>query len=127
MPSAVGMCLPQGLAFDSNGELFVADTKNMRVLRFSSPLSVSSADRVFGQGPAGDDFTANDCSDGGAGDPPISAAGLCAPVAVAIDPSNNLYVADYYNNRVLHFLQPFGSASVNPTPISTPAGATPVA
>ncbi len=126
-PSPVGMCQPYGLAFDSSNELFVADRDNMRVLEFSSPLSSSAAVRVFGQGTAGNDFTANDCSDGAAGDPPISASGMCLPMGVAVDSNNNLYVTDSSNNRALQFLQPFGSISVTPTPTATPAFETPVA
>jgi len=126
-PSSVGMCQPQGLAFDSSNELFVADKDNMRVLEFSSPLNSSAANRVFGQGAAGNDFTDNDCSDGAAGDPPISAIGMCGPMGVAVDSNNNLYVTDSYNNRALQFLQPFGSISITPTPTATPASSTPVA
>lgn len=127
LPSAIGMCQPTGLAFDSHDELFVADRDDNRVLEFATPLVSSAANRVFGQGAAGDDFIDNDCADGEPGDPLESASGMCGPTGVALDSADNLYVADYYNNRVLEFLQPFGTSSISATPRSTPGSATPVA
>jgi DNA-binding beta-propeller fold protein YncE len=56
------------------------------------------ADAVLGQAS----LTTNECNAGG-----ISAASLCGPTAVAMDPrTGHLFVADTGNNRVLRFDQP---------------------
>ena len=58
--AATGLCHPQGVAIqpDSNGNLYVADAGNNRVLEFNQPLSAASsraatAQLVFGQGSPG--------------------------------------------------------------------------
>jgi sugar lactone lactonase YvrE len=94
---------PSGLAFSPEGELYVADAPNDRLLVFADPLREDTADRVFGQA----DF------DAGGGPPPqsldvppASATRLLRPTALAFDVHGNLYVADPYYNRVLAFDQP---------------------
>ncbi len=86
---------PQGLAIDADGNLWVADSGNNRVLRFPNAANVGSgsavADLVLGQ----DDFDAN--ADGTGADE------MYNPVGVFVDASDNLWVADYRNNRVLKF------------------------
>jgi len=93
---------PQGIAFDTKGDLWVADEEHNRVLEFgASNLRANnpSASLEIGQ-PAGDyRFTNNT-----AADTPGSFAG---PFSIAFDPSGNLWVSDHRNNRVLQFPQPF--------------------
>ena len=91
--------VPQGVALDSSGNLYVADTNNSRVLFY--PAGSSTATRVYGQDGS---FTSNTPNNGG-----ISANSLAYPTAVAVDSSANLYVADTWNNRVLFF--PAGSST----------------
>jgi len=101
-PNASNLCFPRGVAVDSNGNLYVADTSNNRVLEYNTPFtSGTTAARVFGQGGK---FNASDCNRF-----QITASSLCAPVAVALDPSGNLYVADAGNNRVLEYNSPLTS------------------
>ena len=90
---------PYGIALDSNGNLYVADYGNNRVLYY--PAGSTTATRVYGQGGS---FTTNTTNNGG-----ISANSLDLPAAVALDSSGNLYVADQYNNRVLFY--PSGSTT----------------
>src|SRR5208282_2597529 len=105
---------------DANGNLFVADTGNNRVLEFSSPFAQCTslpcvgapASLVFGQGSAGNNFTTDDCYDGQSGNPAVSAGGLCEPAGVAVDSSGNLWVADAGNNRVLEYANPLGTGNV---------------
>jgi sugar lactone lactonase YvrE len=77
----------RGVALDSSGNLYVADTANNRVLFY--PAGSTTATRVYGQNGS---FTTN-----GAG---ISANNLNFPWGIALDSSGNLYVADWSNNRV---------------------------
>jgi sugar lactone lactonase YvrE len=95
--SADSLCNPEQLAFDSGGNLYVADTGNSRVLEFAAPLT-TTANTVFGQG---NNFTTGDCNSGG-----IGTNSLCNPTGVATDSSDNLYVADTGNNRVLEYFTP---------------------
>jgi DNA-binding beta-propeller fold protein YncE len=89
---------PIGLATDGQGNLYVADTGNNRLLEFDAPLTTNpTADRVFGQ-PSPITGTANT---GG-----ISALSLNFPTAAALDAQGNLYLADADNNRVLEYDRP---------------------
>jgi hypothetical protein len=133
-PSA--MSLPQGLTVDSKNNLYVSDSGENRVLEFDQPTASSAgcpgagtspgcpgdtvADLVFGQGASGTDFTDAFCND----DSPLSptAVTLCFNnvSGIQMDPSNDLWVADYDNNRVLEYLQPLASTSATATPTATP-------
>ncbi|HWP47882.1 MAG TPA: hypothetical protein VNM22_12025 [Candidatus Limnocylindrales bacterium] len=100
--SASSLCLPIGIAVDSNGNLYVADFNNNRILEYNSPFTTDTiADKVFGQGG---DFTTNACNKGG-----LSANSLCIPLGVAVDKLGNLYVSDSNNHRVLEFDNPLTS------------------
>ena len=61
--SANSMSGPEGLTLDSNGNLYVADYNNNRVLEFNMPLTNSTADTVFGQGGS---FSTSGCNQGAA-------------------------------------------------------------
>ncbi len=92
--SQLVMSNPGGVAVDSSGNLFVADTDNNRVLRFTSAVSLSTgapASAVLGQ----INWLANNAT--------LTSAGFSAPEGVIIDSSSNLWVADTSNNRVLRF------------------------
>lgn len=101
---AATVCSPSGLAVDSAGNLFLADTANSRVLRYNNPpvTRSTSADLVLGQS----DFTSNTCNPGGS----VTAAGLCQPTDVAAGLSGNVFVADAGNSRVLEYNAPLTSA-----------------
>lgn len=107
--------LPTEVAVDRNGNLYIADTNNNRVLGYRQPAARSNrhrglgdtpADKVFGQG---DRFDANKCNSGFGRDPSPSAKNLCLPTALAVDASGNLYVADTDNNRVLEYDAPLAA------------------
>ena len=91
---ADSLCAPMGIAADSMGNVYIADTSNNRVLEYDTPLNETgvsgsgdtNADTVFGQqGPF-----ATACA--------ATNAGLCTPQGAALDPGNNLYVSDTGNN-----------------------------
>jgi len=95
------LCNPIGVAVDpNNGNVYVADRGNSRVLEYNSPFTTDNvADDVFGQFGA---FTTNFCNNSGV----VSSDSLCFPAAVAVDSGGNLYVADQTNGRVLEYNTP---------------------
>lgn len=96
--SASSLANPLGVAVDAQGNVYIADDVNHRVLEYDNPMATDTiADRVFGQ----PDFTSNAQNNGG-----VSASSLSFPTGLALDMAGNLYVADYQNNRVLEYYTP---------------------
>ena len=103
------VCSPTGVAVDSSGNLYLADTRNGRVLEYNNPLlsgvsgsAYGVADMVFGQNGS---FTSNPCSS-------PSAQCLGAPTGVSLDLAGNLYIADGLYNRVLEYNTPLKKTKV---------------
>jgi len=93
--------LPQGLAVESDGDLWVTDAFNHRVLKFDDPANSDGlADLVLGQ----PDFASAD-QNLGLGEAAASADSLNYPGRVLIA-SGGIYVADSGNSRVLFFAEP---------------------
>ena len=93
--SASSMFFPTGVAVDSHGGVYVGDTSNSRVLHFLDPFATdTAADRVFGQGS----FTTRNPTF-----PYGTAASLAGVGGVSIGPSDDLWVADTYDHRVVRF------------------------
>ena len=88
-----------GVEIDADGNIWVADVGNNRVLRFPAHRGTGEigkiADIVLGQ------------SDFHSGAPGNSPDRLHAPSAVRFDSNGQLYVADAANDRVLVFSPPF--------------------
>ncbi len=100
-PTANSLGYTGDVAVDGHGDLWVVDTGNNRVLRYSPPFtSGMAASLVVGQA----DFTSGACNSGGSA--PTSAT-LCGPIGIDFDSSDNLWVADTSNNRVLGYKRPF--------------------
>ena len=87
--SATNLTNPWGIAPDSTGGIYVADRNNNRILHF--PAGSTTADRVYGQ----TDFTSHNED--------VSATNFNSPGGVTLDNTGGLYVADSFNNRILHF------------------------
>ncbi len=85
--TSAGLNNPQGVAVDSSGIPYIADTQNNRVRRIS-PNGVIST--VAGNGSPG--FSGDGAS--------ATGAQLNTPTGVATDNAGNLYIADCNNNRV---------------------------
>ncbi|HUI55721.1 MAG TPA: hypothetical protein VLY04_12165 [Bryobacteraceae bacterium] len=83
---------PQGIAFDSAGNLYIADSKNNRV-RMVNPSGVISTFAGTGQISPGGPGTFND---GGL----ATNALLHLPSGVAVDSKNNVYIADTGDNLI---------------------------
>ena len=79
---------PQGLALDTNQNLYLADTHNHRIRRIDATTGLITT--IAGTGTAGYS------GDNG----PATAAQLDLPTALAIDASGNLYLADTANHRI---------------------------
>ena len=80
---------PSGVAVDSAGNVYIGDYSNHRVRRVDT-AGVITTFAGTGTGP----YRAAD--DGGA----ATSAQIRNPWGLAVDPSGNLYIADYWNNRV---------------------------
>jgi len=90
--------LPNALAFDSGGNLWVADQNNNRVLEYKAPFSThEAAILVIGQSS----FTASGTA--------TTSTGLSGPTGLAFDSSHNLWVVDMGNSRVLEYKTPFST------------------
>jgi len=90
--------LPNALAFDSSGNLWVADQNNNRVLEYKAPFSThEAASLVIGQSSFTGSATAT------------TSTGLSGPTGLAFDSSHNLWVVDMGNSRVLEYTAPFST------------------
>ncbi|MEI7557168.1 NHL repeat-containing protein, partial [Candidatus Chlorohelix sp.] len=94
--SATSLSTPNGVAVALDGGIYVADRSNGRVLYFAYDGDVT-ADRVYGQGAAGNSFGTSDTPN------PPSATSMNYPYGVAVASDGGLYVADQSNARVLYF------------------------
>ena len=112
--NASSLANPLGVAVDANGNVYIADDVNNRVLEYDNPVATDTiADRVFGQ----PDFTSNAAENNGG----VSASSLSLPTGVALDAVGNLYVADYQNNRVLEYDTPLTTDTVADRVFGQPA------
>ncbi|HTW63902.1 MAG TPA: hypothetical protein VME17_04760 [Bryobacteraceae bacterium] len=95
--NAQGLWSPEGLAVDSNGNLYVADACNARVLRFPAPFAqtpgvMPSADLALGQ-----------ASLFGQSIQVASQQTLKSAYGLAFTAAGNLVVSDTLANRILYF------------------------
>ncbi len=88
---AAQLSYPSGVAQDSLGNIFFADTGNHRIRMFGPDGAVVT---IAGTGVYG---LAN-----GSG----SSAQFAFPAALAVGPDNNVYVADTYNHRICKLTRP---------------------
>lgn len=96
--TANGFSDPTAAVADAQGNLWVTDSSNDRILRFGPPfVNGMSANLVLGQMS----FTT------GANSPAQN--GFSQPHGLPFDLSGNLWVADSHNSRILHFSAPFSS------------------
>ena len=87
LATAATLNTPEGLAFDTSGNLFIADTKNHVIRKVDVATGLISTYAGKKVGFAGD---------GG----PATAASLNGPWGLASDVKGNLFIADLNNNRI---------------------------
>jgi uncharacterized protein (TIGR03437 family) len=95
---------PSGLAVDSQGNLYIADTGNSRIRMIGSDGAIRT---IAGNGMA--DFN-------GDGGPALSAA-FNTPLGLAVDATGNLFISDFGNNRIRK-LTPVLFVTEQTTPLS---------
>ena len=78
---------PTGVALDSAGNIYIADQNNQRIRKVDTSGNIST---VAGNGTPGYN------GDGGV----ATSAELYDPTGVAVDSAGNIYIADYFNNRI---------------------------
>ena len=88
--SAAQISCPTGVAIDSSGNLFIADSQNNRIRKINSAGIITT---VAG---SGDLNPTVGLGDGG----PAVAARLRIPLGVTADRAGNLFIADSQNNRI---------------------------
>ena len=113
---------PQSLVYDNDSNLWIVDTQNDRVVMFAAePVTKeivdTTADLVLGQPDVNVIIDPSQVSD----------IVLEKPVAIAIDSSDNVYVVDAENNRVVMFVDPITTDAVADVVIGQPDMTTKVA
>ena len=85
--TAAELFQPRGVAVDSKGNIYVADTQNRRVRRISpsGQITAFAGTGLIGSG-----------GDGG----PAAEATLNFPNVVIVDKSDNVYISDQFTNRI---------------------------
>ena len=85
--TSAGLAMPQGIAIDSAGNIYIADVRNNRIRKVDMSGVITTLAGIGTTGYSGD---------GG----PATSAGLAMPQGVAIDASGNIYIADTGNDCI---------------------------
>lgn len=106
---ASGLRGPTGVITDQDGNLYLADSGNNRILRFPAPFTQPAdfiqADFVIGQRNFNENFRNQGSTIPGESTFNLNPGDGRTPIrcAMAFDAQRNLWVTDGYNNRVLRF------------------------
>ena len=130
--TATNLCFPTGVAVDSNGDLYIADFENNRVVEYNAPYAAYAAipqtctaanpcqnqltaNLVFGQVDAMNNptFITSNCNGPHGQGATTSNVELCGPEGVSVNPTtHDVYVADAMNSRVVVFLDPLAGGGM---------------
>lgn len=124
-PPAMSLCMPGSVTLDSSGDVWVADSRDGRVVEYPTPIS-QAMDAKLAIGQPDLDSTA-DCD--GAHEilkeapaaPNLTGREFCQPYSVTFDSHGNLWVSDPGNNRVLEFAPPFSTGMTASLELGYPA------
>lgn len=99
-----GLAMPEGIAVDPSGNLYVLDAGNNRILRFPKPFIQTAnilPDLVIGQ----KDFSTGTANLGGLSATSLEFSGSNTTLlaSLAFDAAGDLWVTDSGNNRILRF------------------------
>jgi sugar lactone lactonase YvrE len=86
--TSAGLTYPYGVAVDASGNIYIADSYDNRIRLVTKSTGIITT--VAGDGSYGYK------GDGG----PATSAGLSFPRGIALDASGNIYIADFYPNRI---------------------------
>ena len=87
LATAAHLNLPTAITLDTTGNLYIADTANHRIRRIDTTGTITTIAGNGTQGFSGDTG-------------PATAASIDSPTGLAVDPLNNLYLADTHNQRI---------------------------
>lgn len=115
--NASRMLNPVSVAFDADGNMWVSDASNNRILEFSPPFTTDmAASTVLGQG--GTFYSSSRNNGWASGD---NDQGFFSPGQLGFDNQGNLWVSDAQNNRVVMIPAPLWSGSVATMVLGQPA------
>jgi uncharacterized protein (TIGR03437 family) len=114
--TSAGLNSPNGVAFDSAGNMYISDFGNSRIRKVDTSGTITT---FAGIGNSG----ASDSGDGG----PATSAQLSSINDVAVDGSGNVYIADLEHIRVVNssgiintaVQGSFGTCAQSPTPVAS--------
>ncbi len=112
---------PDDLAFDSLGNLYIADANNVVIRKVAAGTGIITTYAGSITVSAGVTTGLADYSgDGG----PATLATLNYPAGLAVDSNNNLYIGDYYNNVVREVFAATGAITTIAGSVTVSAGTT---
>jgi hypothetical protein len=91
--TSAGLAWPTGVAFDSGGNIYIADSNNSRIREVTVSTGIINTMAGIGMEPY---YNEGYSGDGG----PATDAELFTPAGVAVDGTNNVYIADSENSRI---------------------------
>jgi len=84
---SAGLSYPTGVAVDVTGNIFIADNGNSRIRKVDTNGIITTIAGNGSGGYSGDNV-------------PAVSAGLSSPNGISVNATGNIFIADYFNNRI---------------------------